>query len=122
MTYIVGIIYIGRRYSVTLVKEFNELEDKWIFYPEGDIDIYNSSVFKKEVVKTFEEKNKDIIIDGKNLNYMDSTGLGALIYILNKLKNNNNEVHLINIKPNIKKILSITELDKLFIIRGDNGE
>lgn len=107
---------------MTLVKEFNEIEDKWIFYPEGDIDIYNSSTLKKEVMDAYEDKNKDIVIDGKNLDYMDSTGLGALMYILNKLKDSENKVYLDNIKPNIKKILSITELDKLFIIRGDKSE
>lgn len=107
---------------MTLVKEFNEIEDKWIFYPEGDIDIYNSSTLKKEVMDAYEEKKKDIVIDGKKLDYMDSTGLGALMYILNKLKDSENKVYLDNIKPNIKKILNITELDKLFIIRGDKSE
>ena len=39
-----------------------------------------------------------------------------------KFKENDNKIYLSNIKPNIRKLFDITELDKLFIIRGDDNE
>ncbi|OZV10465.1 anti-anti-sigma factor [Tissierella sp. P1] len=108
--------------SLNIQVKFDERENQWVFLPEGEIDIYTSPKFKEEILKHFSSKQTDILIDGENLNYVDSTGLGALISILKKLKDNEYKIYLSNIKPNIRKIFDITELDKLFIIRGEKDE
>lgn len=101
---------------------FNEDKDVWIMEPEGEIDIYTSPSFKNKVLDSYMEKKTDIIIDGDKLEYIDSTGLGALISLLKAIEEDEHKIHLINIKPNIKKLFDITELDKLFIIRGEGNE
>ncbi len=108
--------------SLEMKASFDQGEDKWIFSPSGEIDIYSSQKFKEEVLESFNSKNRDILIDGENLDYVDSTGLGALIYILKLLKDDDFKIHLMNIKPNIKKLFHITELDKLFVIRGGDHD
>lgn len=108
--------------SLNMEVSFDEKENKWVFLPEGEIDIYTSPKFKEEVLKKFDSKETDILINGEKLSYVDSTGLGVLILILKKLKDNGYEIYLSNIKPNIRKIFDITELDKLFIIRGEKDE
>lgn len=108
--------------SLNIKIEFNENQKMWIVSPQGEVDIYTSPKFKEEVLNAFESNENDLLIDGENLVYVDSTGLGALIYILKKLKDNNYKIYLSNIKPNIRKIFDITELDKLFIFRGENNE
>lgn len=101
---------------------FDEGEDKWIFSPSGEIDIYSSQMFKDGILEKFNSRKTDILIDGENLEYIDSTGLGALIYILKLLKDDDFKIHLMNVKPNIKKLFDITELDKLFLIRGGKDD
>lgn len=108
--------------SLNVEVRFDEKENKWVFLPEGEIDIYTSPKFKEEVLNKFDSKETDILINGEKLAYVDSTGLGVLISILKKLKDNGYKVYLSNIKPNIRKIFDITELDKLFIIRGEKDE
>lgn len=105
----------------TNVKYSNE-ENMWIFMLEGDMDIYTSDVFKEQAIKSYEEKEADILIDGEKLDYIDSTGLGALIGILKILQESDHKIYLTNIKPNIRKLFDITELDKLFNFRGENNE
>lgn len=102
--------------------EYNEEENIWVFKPEGDMDIYTSESFKEQVLKSLDTKNLSILIDGENLDYIDSTGLGVLISILKKVKESDHNIYLENIKPNIKKLFNITELDKLFIFRGEDNE
>ena len=85
--------------------------------PEGEIDIYTSSEFRDKIVEKLKEKMSDILIDGERLDYLDSTGLGALISILKITKENENNIYLENIKPNIRKLFDITDLDKVFIIK-----
>lgn len=108
--------------SLEMQVYFNDEKDAWVIEPEGEIDIYTSPSFKSRVLDSYMEKKTDIIIDGGNLEYIDSTGLGALISILKAIEEDEHKIHLINIKPNIKKLFDITELDKLFIIRGENNE
>lgn len=101
---------------------YNEEKNAWIIEPQGEIDIYTSPSFKNKVLNSYMEKKTDLIVDGTDLEYIDSTGLGALISILKAIEDDENKIHLLNIKPNIKKLFDITELDKLFIIRGENNE
>lgn len=108
--------------SLDIEIKFDEKENKWVFTPNGEIDIYTSPDFKKTILDAFEGRESDILIDCKKLEYVDSTGLGALIYILKKLKEKEYKIDLSNIKPNIRKLFDITKLDKLFNIRGDVSE
>lgn len=108
--------------SLDIEKRFSKREGKWVFTPNGEIDIYTSPDFKKTILDTFEEEESDILIDCINLEYVDSTGLGALIYVLKKLKEKEYQIYLTNMKPNIRKLFDITKLDKMFIIRGEVDE
>lgn len=108
--------------SMNLGSNFDEKLDRWLFKPIGDIDIYTSTKFQEKILEKYNSKKTDILIDGEKLDYIDSTGLGALIYILKKLKDDDFKIYLENIKPNILKLFKITELDKLFVIRGEQNE
>lgn len=106
--------------EVQVILEKNE--DAWRIIPEGEIDIYTSPKFKQKVLDAFDKDEKNLLIDCKNLEYLDSTGLGSFIYILKKVKEKDYKIYIDNLKPNIKKLFDITQLDKLFIIRGEDGE
>lgn len=108
--------------SLEVTSKFIEDRDVWIFFPEGDLDIYTTPKFREEVMKSFKEVKGDIELDCKDLKYVDSTGLGALISILKNVKEYEKNVYLVNVKPNIRKLFDITQLDKLFIIRGEDNE
>ena len=108
--------------SLDIKTDFREEENMWVFLPKGDLDIYTSKEFKDEIIKCFNKTNQDILIDGRDLDYLDSTGLGALISVLKTVKDTDYKIYLENIKPNIRKLFYITELDKLFIIRGEKDE
>ncbi|NLW22035.1 MAG: STAS domain-containing protein [Tissierellia bacterium] len=103
--------------SLNIKVDFDKENNRWIVIPEGEIDIYTSPELRKKLIKILSENNTDILIDGEKLEYLDSTGLGTLISILKKVRENNNQVYIENIKPNIRKLFHITELDKVFVIK-----
>jgi anti-sigma B factor antagonist len=107
--------------SLNTKVDFNHDDYQWVFKPIGEIDIYTSSEFKEEIVKAYEEKKADLVIDGKQLDYIDSTGLGALISLLKMLQDTEYKIFIDNIRPNIRKLFDITELDKLFVIRSEEN-
>jgi len=99
------------KYSKT--SENNYIEIK----PIGEIDIYTSPEFKIKVIELVETKEINIIINGEELEYIDSTGLGVLMSIYKKIQENNLKIKIINLKPNIYKLFDITGLNKIFDIQ-----
>lgn len=79
----------------------------------GDLDVYSEVDFK-EFIEEKIDADKDIVFDLKDLDYLDSTGLGMFMLIYNKQKENGKSVKIINTKENIKKLFKITDLSELF--------
>lgn len=82
----------------------------------GDLDINSSPELKKTVLDFYHEEPKDIAFDLTGLDYLDSTGLGALISVYNNAKEDGYEIHIQNARPNVKKLFVITELDQVFVM------
>jgi len=80
----------------------------------GEVDIYTSQELKENLYRVVESNKKDVIIDCKELNYIDSTGLGIFVGALKKAKQYEKKIKIINLKDNIKKLFIITGLDKIF--------
>jgi len=82
----------------------------------GEVDIYTSQSLKDKLYNIIDANRSDLRIDCKDLNYIDSTGLGIFVGTLKKSKQYGKNIYIVNLKDNIKKLFTITGLDKLFII------
>jgi anti-sigma B factor antagonist len=85
-------------------------------YISGEIDIYTSQKFKEKLYSMVDSFKKDLKVDCTDLNYIDSTGLGIFVGALKRARYYDKRIFVINPKANIKKLFTITGLDKLFII------
>ena len=83
---------------------------------QGDLDINSNKEFKEKVNSV--QGIKKIIVNCENLSYIDSTGLGAFISIYKNIKEKGEKLVITGLKPHIKKIFLITDLDKVFEIEG----
>lgn len=83
---------------------------------QGDLDINSNKEFKEKVNSV--QGVKKIIVNCENLSYIDSTGLGAFISIYKHIKEKEEKLVITGLKPHIKKIFLITDLDKVFEIEG----
>ncbi|WP_455100455.1 STAS domain-containing protein [Parvimonas micra] len=83
---------------------------------QGDLDINSNKEFKEKVNSV--QGVKKIIVNCENLSYIDSTGLGAFISIYKHIKEKGDKLVITGLKPHIKKIFLITDLDKVFEIEG----
>jgi anti-sigma B factor antagonist len=57
-----------------------------------------------------------ILLDFKNVDHLSSAALGMLINVNNKVKQQNGQLRLAGIKPQILEVFEITKLNKLFRI------
>lgn len=79
----------------------------------GDLDVYSEDEFKSFIDEEI-DPNKDVRIDLKELDYLDSTGLGMFMNIYKMVNENGKEIKIINAKDNIQKLFKITDLTDLF--------
>lgn len=90
----------------------------WNVDINGELDVTGADKVKTHLNSLIEEQPVDIKMDFTNLEYIDSTGLGALIGVLKRLKVNDKDIYVLNARKNVKKIFSITGLDKIFKVEG----
>lgn len=103
---------------MTIEQKFNDISNTWEVKLNGEIDIYNAPELKERLLELIEKRQGSIIIDCEDLKYIDSTGLGALISVLKRVKEYDGNIEIVNLKPYINKIFTITGLDKVFIIEA----
>lgn len=104
--------------SLNMEKTFDSENRIWNLSICGEVDIYTANELKEELSTMITQNICDIVIQGKELDYIDSTGLGILIGSLKRLKENQKDIYIKNAKPNVKKIFNITGLDKIFKVEG----
>jgi anti-sigma B factor antagonist len=83
---------------------------------EGEIDVYTSIDLKLELNTLVDDGNKKILIDLEGVTYMDSSGLGVLVALLKRIKQEEGELKLLNLPPSVEKIFELTRLTKFFEI------
>jgi len=103
----------GTNLSLKIVKEYSKVDQNWIVEIIGELDILTSVEFKKSLYDMLDEMESNIKLNCENLFYIDSTGLGVIIGVLNRVKNNNNNISIVNAQSNIDKLIKISGLDKV---------
>jgi anti-sigma B factor antagonist len=102
--------------SLNINKVFDSEKNLWEINLIGEVDISTANNLKETLIKLLQEKEADMRLNCEELQYIDSTGLGVLIGILKRLKSIEKNIIIINPRPNISKLLTITGLDKIFVI------
>jgi len=75
--------------------------------PMGSLDIMNYTTLQEAIDSLLQKSPKMIILDLKDLDYITSSGVGVVIKTRKIMKNNNGEVLLVNLQPQIEKVFEI---------------
>ncbi|MDR3124112.1 MAG: STAS domain-containing protein [Treponema sp.] len=91
-------------------------QEVYIIDIQGELDIYNSYKLKELLMKMLEKKIERFIINMNEVEYIDSSGIGALIYISSTLKKRNHKLAIANVRGSVKKVIELTKLMGFFPI------
>ncbi|MDC7220949.1 MAG: anti-sigma factor antagonist [Spirochaetales bacterium] len=97
-------------------------ENIYIVDVNGEMDLYNSYKLKELIMKMLEKKVTRFIINMENVEYIDSSGIGALIYICSTIKKMNLYLMITNVKGSVKKVIELTKLMGYFPIKPSLNE
>ncbi len=96
--------------------------NNYIIDVNGEMDLYNSYKLKELVMKMLEKKVEHFIINLENVDYIDSSGIGALIYICSTIKKMSLRLIITNIHGSVKKVIELTKLMGYFPITNSIEE
>jgi anti-sigma B factor antagonist len=85
---------------------------------DKDANLTKSENFKKIVLKEIESGSRKLIISFENVDYLDSSFLGALVAILKNLVPKNGKLTLIELNNDIRNLFELTRLDKIFDLKN----
>jgi anti-sigma B factor antagonist len=82
----------------------------------GELTLDVTDQFRTAIAAFFDQPARGIIIDAGGLEYIDSSGLGALVSAQTTLARKNRPLVLANVSKKVAEIMRITKLDRLFIV------
>lgn len=85
-----------------------------IFRCQGSLDSDSIASFKKTAYDMFEKGTVKYVIDASGIDFVDSMGLGVLISLLRKVKQENGDIKIASLTPDVQTIFEITRLYRLF--------
>lgn len=88
---------------------------------ENRIDAVCAIQFKDEMRKLTDDGPERIILDLSQVEFLDSSGLGAVVAAL-KAKTADQSLELASLQPAVKKVFHLTRMDSVFSIHDDAAE
>ncbi len=83
---------------------------------EGQLIVGNRQELKSVVQEAVTAGERKFIIDFQKAGYIDSSGLGALVSISKKIREQGGELRLSGLNEDLRSLFELTKLDTLFAI------
>ncbi|NJK37542.1 MAG: STAS domain-containing protein [Oscillatoriales cyanobacterium RM2_1_1] len=90
--------------------------DFQVLQPNGLLDGTKATQFRQEISKLVEDGAKTILIDFKDVTFMDSSGLGALVLALKTVRAAGGKLIVCSINEQIRILFELTSMDRVFEI------
>jgi anti-sigma B factor antagonist len=89
---------------------------------EGQLIVGNRQELKQKVLEELENGARKFLVDFSNTGYIDSSGLGVLVSLSKKIREQGGELRLANLNDDLRTLFELTKLDTLFHISDSRDE
>ena len=76
----------------------------------GDLDMYNAPVLKERVQRIIREGAAGVVIDAGRVEYVDSSGIGALIIAFTASQKSGIPLRIAGVHGTVMKVIELTRL------------
>jgi anti-sigma B factor antagonist len=89
---------------------------------QGGVDLHQTPAVHKELVSACEQRPSRLVVSLKDVEYLDSSGLGTLVEVFRRVKGYGGKFILCCANERVKSVFEITKLDKFFQIYATEEE
>jgi anti-sigma B factor antagonist len=87
----------------------------------GSLDMYSFPRLETQISTLFQENHFALLLDCRNLDYIGSAGLGALIGFAKQAREKMGDVKLVNVPDRIYKIIELLGFTKVLQVHADEA-
>ncbi len=80
------------------------------------LNILIAQTLKEEVAQYLTKANTKLILNLEGIEYVDSSGFGALLSILRNAKNNDSQFKICNVSSDVMELIKLLQLHNVFDI------
>ncbi len=88
----------------------------------GILDGVTSNELRQEVRDAIEQGANNILIDFREVTFINSSGLGALVATLKSVRASGGELYLCSLNDQVRIVLELTNMENVFKIFKDRSE
>jgi len=83
----------------------------------GEIDVSTAPELRERLLAVAENGRSLVVVDLTDVSFVDSTALGVLVSGVKRFRKGGGDLRLVVTRPHISKVLEITGLNDVFVIR-----
>lgn len=96
-------------------------ENYQIFRLTGLLDAFSEPAFRKQIGKCIDEGPSNIILDLSAIEFVDSSGLGALVQLVKKAQNSEGSLQIVS-NARVTQTVKLVRLEKFLSLRNSIDE
>lgn len=85
-----------------------------VIQPTGILDSTQAPDLHKAINQAIEEGTQIVLIDLKDVTFVDSSGLGALVVALKSVRSNDGQLYICSINEQVRILFELTSMDQVF--------
>lgn len=82
----------------------------WHLSVSGEMDLYNADEYKRAMDRLFSDGGAGVVADLDELSYIDSSGIGALLYAVSQSRSRRQGLCFVNVTGSVRKVIELTSL------------
>lgn len=95
-----------------LMEEVSEGDCLVVSLQEHRLDAVVASSFRESLVARIDQGQRNIVLDMSQVSFMDSSGLGAVVYVLKHI-GHHGRLHICGVTPGVMAVLKLTRMDRV---------
>jgi len=112
---------MNRNEGVLIVRTIST-DGRAVVNVQGDVDMATAPQFRTLLLQSAAESVGPLLLDLSGVAYMDSSGVGTMVYLKREIERRGRQLVLIGLQPRVRGVLEITHLDRFFTIVGSLDE
>ncbi|HET6963669.1 MAG TPA: STAS domain-containing protein [Acidimicrobiales bacterium] len=87
----------------------------------GDLDVLTAPRLRDQLIEVIDEGSRHIVVDLTSCEFVDSSGLSALVTALKRVRSMGGDLDLVCPPGNVRRLIELVALDQVFNVYDDAG-
>ncbi|MBG91162.1 MAG: hypothetical protein CL521_05035 [Actinobacteria bacterium] len=98
------------QFSVT--QSYNEAFSSDVLQIQGELDVHTCPMVKEKAEVILDASPSKLVLDLDQTSYIDSTGLGVIVYMAKQMADQSGTVYVLTSQPQIRKVYEVSGIGR----------